>query len=121
MALHNPVEDAQRAAFRRNPLSRQALDVAQSFLADPTGEGQGAAGGTLPAQASPTAQSRAFGQQGATRRRQRNPGGIPPGNVITPVEPPSPIRAFLGGSEQPNRDLLRRVMQRVFQTQGRRF
>lgn len=114
MALHNPVEDAQREAFRRNPLNQQALDVAKSFLADPTGDGQE---GTLPTSASPIARDRSFGQQGATQRRQRNPGAIPPGSVTAP----SPLRAFLGGSEQPNRDLLRRVMQRVFQTQGVRI
>ena len=128
MALHNPVEDAQRAAFERNPRGRQALDVARAFLQTPPETKESPVfspplispepgGPSLPAQASSVAGSRAFGQQGARQRRQRNPGGIDPG----PPPSISPLRTLLGGSEQPNRDLLRRVMQRVFQNQRRTF
>lgn len=114
MALHNPVEDAQRAAFGRNPRGRQALDVARAFLEAPDDDDRipRRPASSLPAQASPVAQQRAFGQQGAVRRRPA-PLGAVPGQV-------SPIRTFLGGAGSIDRDLLNRVMQRVFQGPTRR-
>ncbi len=133
MALHNPVEDAQREAFQRNPRGRQALDVARAFLEAPDDDDR--VPRRLPVQAAPIAGQRAFGRRGVVQQRRQPtvgaptpvPGGAPvtarqsdgfgPGNVTAP----SPLRVFLGGSEQPNRDLLRRVMQKVFQTQGGRF
>ena len=107
MPTYNPVDDAQRTAFGRQPRGRQALDVARAFLQSPdlAGGTQGAQG-TLPPQASPVAQ-----QRGATQRRpapQARPGGVGPGNAT------SPITTFLTEPAMPDRALLNHVMQRVF-------
>lgn len=100
MALHNPIEDAQRAAFERNPRGKQALDVARAFLQAPAEPGVG--------QGTQSPQARSIAQRSpAVSPVRRRPAG-PAGGAA------SPLRTFLGGDETQNSELLSRVIQRMF-------
>ena len=79
MALHDPVEDALNERKKKarlveagGALSPDSLDITRQFLG----------GGQLPSQASDTARSRAFGQQGLARRNRT--GAVAP--IVQPDE-----------------------------------
>ena len=72
--------------------TEEILNITRKFLGGEVGTpGQPPGGQQLPGQAAPIAGQRAFGQQGARRRRQpiqgvpESPGDFGPGNVVAPA------------------------------------
>jgi len=98
--------------------TEEAMTITRKFLG---GEPQG--GQQLPSQASPSAQSRAFGQQGA-RKRPRGGGLVTPGPIQP--DPAQPLSSRLldmpgpvGFSQTPQgRSILQRILGERF---GRRI